>query len=170
MTYTLLFRRSSGSVFFCTKKVLKMTGKRPIPVILVCRDMYYTITMRYEYYNPNPKGLSIGDCAVRALAKALDLTWDKAYEKLVTYGYRMKNLPNADSVWGAVLHDAGFSRHVIPDSCPHCYTIGDFADDHPVGTYVLGTGSHAVTIIDNTVYDSWNSTSETPTFYWRLKK
>lgn len=31
----------------------------------------------WKPYNPNPVGRSVGDCAVRAIAKALDVTWEK---------------------------------------------------------------------------------------------
>ena len=35
--------------------------------------------MSYKYYNPNPVGRSVGDCTVRAIAKALDQTWEETY-------------------------------------------------------------------------------------------
>lgn len=54
--------------------------------------------MRFIYTNPNPKGAHVGDCAVRAIAIANDLDWDTAYLILSDYGFRMKNMPNADSM------------------------------------------------------------------------
>ena len=123
--------------------------------------------MSFIYTNPNPVGALIGDCAVRAVAIATGLSWDEAYERLTEYGFRMKNLPNADSVWGAFLLDNGFRRSAIPNTCPICYTVRDFCRDHPQGTYVLGTGSHVVTVIDGDYYDTWDSGSEVPVMYWR---
>lgn len=121
----------------------------------------------YVFANPNPRGALVGDCAVRAIAIALGLTWDDAYTVLADYGFRLKNLPNADSVWGELLKDQGYIRKAIPDTCPACYTVRDFCVDHPKGTYVLGTGSHVVTVIDGDYYDSWDSGSESPIMYWR---
>ena len=129
--------------------------------------MRYIRGMRYIYYNPNPRSAIVGDCAIRAVAKATGQTWDDAYIALMDYGFRMKNLPNADSVWGAYLKDSGFTRSVIPNTCPACYTVRDFCIDHPRGTYVLGTGSHVVTVIDGNYYDSWDSGDEIPIIYWR---
>ncbi len=123
--------------------------------------------MSFIYTNPNPAGALIGDCAVRAVAIATGMSWDEAYERLTEYGFRMKNLPNADSVWGAFLLDNGFRRSAIPNTCPICYTVRDFCRDHPQGTYVLGTGSHVVTVIDGDYYDTWDSGSEVPVVYWR---
>ena len=87
--------------------------------------------MAFIYENPNPKGALIGDCAVRAVAIANDMTWDDTYNMLCDYGFAMKNLPNADSVWGAALKDLGFTRHTIPNTCPDCYTIreGRYAEN-----------------------------------------
>ena len=121
----------------------------------------------YIYVNPNPRGALIGDCAVRAIAVALGITWDDSYRLLADYGFMLKNLPNADSVWGAVLMDNGYSRKAIPDTCPACYTIRDFCHDHPQGTFVVGTGSHVVAVIDGNYYDSWDSGDEVPVMYWR---
>jgi hypothetical protein len=39
-------------------------------------------------------------------------------------------------------------------------------EDHPHGTYVLGFGGHVATVVDGTLYDSWNSLQEIPQFYW----
>ena len=72
--------------------------------------------MGYIYTNPNPKGAITGDCVVRAVAIANNLDWDTAYLILSDYGFRMKNMPNADSVWSKVLKDFGFKRRSIPDS------------------------------------------------------
>lgn len=39
---------------------------------------------------------------------------------------------------------------------------------YPRGVYIIGTGSHAVCVIDGNFYDSWNSGSEVVTFFWRI--
>lgn len=120
----------------------------------------------YIFYNPSPNGARIGDCVIRAICKALDQTWEHIYVALCVQGFAMHDLPNADSVWGEYLRSQGFQRQIIPNVCPECYTVKDFAMDHPKGTYVLGTGSHAVTVQDGDIYDSWNSSNEIPIFYY----
>lgn len=78
----------------------------------------------------------------------------------------MHDWGNSDPVWGAYLRSRGFSRSVIPNSCPDCYTIADFAENHPRGEYVLGTGKHAVAVVDGVIYDTWDSSREIPIFYY----
>ena len=96
----------------------------------------------YREYNPNPVSRRVGDCAVRAIAKALDTDWETAYIMLVTNGFAMGDMPSSDSVWGATLRQHGFYRESLPNDCPDCYTAEDFMSDHPNGTYVLGFGGH----------------------------
>lgn len=120
----------------------------------------------WEYYNPNPVGRKVGDCAVRAIAKALGIDWEAAYALIASNGFLMGDMPSSDSVWGATLRQNGFNRSAIPNSCPDCYTSADFCKDHPRGTYVLGFGGHVATVIDGVLYDSWDSSSEIPQFYW----
>ena len=120
----------------------------------------------FIYTNPNPTNKRPGDCAIRAIAIATSTTWESAYIALCKEGLSMADLPNSNAVWGAYLKKLGFKREVIPNTCPDCYTVEDFCEDHPEGTYVLGTGSHTVTVIDGNAYDAWNSLSEIPTFYF----
>ena len=117
-------------------------------------------------YNPNPCDRKVGDCAVRAIAKALHTDWDTAYNLLADAGYKMCDIMNADSVWGAVLRMNGFYREAIPSECPDCYTVEEFCSDHLWGTYVLGFGGHVATVVDGILYDSWDSSNEIPIYYW----
>lgn len=120
-------------------------------------------------WNPNPTGRKVGDCAVRAVAKALDLDWETAYLRIAKNGYNMGDMPSSDSVWGSVLRQNGFYRAAIPNACPNCYTARDFCDDNPHGVYVLGFGGHVATVVDGNLYDSWDSSLEIPTYVWYRK-
>lgn len=122
--------------------------------------------MGYYEYNPNPTGRKVGDCSVRAIARALSIDWETAYAMLVASGYSMGDMPSSDSVWGATLRQHGFYRKAVPDTCPDCYKVTDFCIDHPKGIFVLGFGGHVATVVDGDLYDSWDSSGELPQFYW----
>ena len=89
---------------------------------------------------------------------------------IVLQGYMMHDMPTANNVWGAYLHENGYKRYVIPNTCPDCYTVKDFCHDFPIGTYLLAIGSHVVTVINGDYYDSWDSGNEVITSYWRKEK
>lgn len=122
--------------------------------------------IRWKRYNPNPDGRGKEDCAIRAIAAALDTDWDSAFALLAVKAFQMKDMQNRDAVWGAVLRCHGFRREAVPNSCPDCYTAQEFAEDHPEGIYVLGFGDHVATLRDGFIYDSFDSTAEIPQFYW----
>lgn len=121
-------------------------------------------------YNPNPTGRLVGDCAVRAISKALDVDWETAYLMITKNGYAMGDMPSSDSVWGAVLRQNGFYRKSIPNTCPDCYTVDDFCRDNPTGTYVLGFGGHVATVENGDLYDSWDSSWLFPVYVWYRKE
>lgn len=121
----------------------------------------------YEFYNPNPHNKSVGDCVIRALSKALNKTWDETFIDLFTVAFELKDMPSSNVVWGSYLKLKGYKRYLIPDICDDCYTISDFADNCSKGIFVVCTGTHVVTIIDGIIYDSWDSSSETPIFYYQ---
>lgn len=124
----------------------------------------------FLYYNPNPTGRIVGDCAVRAVSKALATDWETAYALIAVNGYAMGDMPSGDSVWGAVLRQHGFYREAVPNTCPDCYTVADFAKDHPQGVYVLGLGRHVVCVANGDWYDTWDSGSQTVIYFWYKKE
>lgn len=40
---------------------------------------------------------------------------------------------------------------------------------YPRGRYIVGTGNHAVAVVDGDYYDSWDSGNEILSFFWRMK-
>lgn len=121
-------------------------------------------------YNPNPLSKRAGDCVIRAVTIVMDIDWDKAYLGIVMKGYALKDMPSINHVWGQFLKENGFSRHAIPDSCPDCYTISDFAEEHKKGKYILATGSHVVAVVDGDYYDTWDSGEEVPMYYFKQEE
>lgn len=125
--------------------------------------------MSYKYYNPNPNAKSVGDCVVRAISKILNYSWDKTYIELSVQGYLMKDLPDSNQVWDSYLRGCGFTRKVIPNTCPDCYTVRDFCYDHPYGEYILAIGNHVVAVKFGSYFDSWDSGSEVPIYYYERR-
>lgn len=123
--------------------------------------------MGYRPTNPNPNNNNTGDCVIRAICIAEDKEWDDVYLELMVKGFAMKDMIESNELWNSYLHGLGYKRYIIPDSCPDCYTVREFAQDHPHGIFILGTGSHAVTVIDGDYYDSWDSGYKVPIYYWK---
>ncbi len=123
----------------------------------------------YVFANPNPHKLITDDCVIRAIALAEGRPWEDVYVDLFVEGYIEKELPNANGVWGQYLIDKGYQRHSLPDTCPMCYTLKDFCNDHPDGTYIVGTGTHAVCVIKGDIFDVWDSSTTIPLYYFTVE-
>lgn len=118
----------------------------------------------YVHYNENPCGKNTGDCVIRAISIATEKPWYKIYAGLCVQGRIDCGFGNFNEIWSNYLLYLGFERHGLPYN-PN-YTVSDFAKDHPMGRYILGTGSHAVAVINGDWIDSWNSKDEVPKYYF----
>lgn len=126
--------------------------------------------MAWIEYNPNPAGIRAGDCTVRAITIATDEDWNTAYCGITMEGLMMKDMPSSNKVWGSYLRKKGFRRKMIPDTCPDCYTLKQFCEDHPEGMFIVGVQNHVVAVVDGDYFDAWDSGDESPLFYYYLER
>lgn len=122
--------------------------------------------MAWKEFNLNPLGLKVGDCTVRALCAVTGRDWRTMHRMLCDLSREMGDMPSADRVWWELLRRYGYMRYGLVDQCPDCYTVADFAADHPTGKYVLGPHEHAVAVIDGDWWDAWDSGETVPTYYF----
>ena len=121
----------------------------------------------YRHFNNNPLGRNkVGDCSVRAVSKALGVSWDDAHDMLADMSKNMGTIMNDNDVISAVLRMHGFYKENLSCTSRDCYTVREFANENPRGTYVVGTGSHVVAIINGDYYDSWPSGDESVIYFW----
>lgn len=123
----------------------------------------WNVDMKFQYYQPNPSGRNVGDCTVRALSKALDQTWEKTFVGLCLEGFMLGDMPSANSVWGSYLRRNGYRRNLAPDDI----TVSEFSDSNSNGVYILALSGHVVCVVDNVLYDSWNSGNEIVLYFWQ---
>lgn len=121
----------------------------------------------YKMLNMNPEGRRTTDCVIRAIATVLGTDWDTIYDEIYAEGKRHHDMMDANHIWIRWLERNGFRLYTIPSPCPGCYTVRDFCRDHPRGTFVLGTGDHAIAVIDGDWYDAFDSGDYAPIFYLR---
>lgn len=120
----------------------------------------------WELYNPNPRGrMNATDCAVRAVAKATGMSWESAYIWIALQGFIDGDVPDNNHIWGRHLARLGFRRYDMPD-CPDCLTVAEFCRAVPEGTFIVGTMSHAVAVVDGVYYDAWDSGDEIADYVW----
>lgn len=117
----------------------------------------------YKYYQPNKLDLKdkYGDCTVRALSKALDVTWIEAFDIMIPY-CRKYQIPNifftSLNLEKQIMQDLGFIYYGISNKRgSHRPTIEEFAKSHKEGVYIANVANHEVAIVDGIYYDTWDS-------------
>lgn len=121
---------------------------------------------RYIYYNPNPKGKKTTDCVIRAICKITGLDWESVYLELSAIALTEFEMPSSNYIWEKYLRSLGFSKTLLPITCPDCYTVRELAIDHPTGKYFACTGSHVVAVVNGDYYDAWDSGDEVVSYYF----
>lgn len=126
----------------------------------------------FIFHNENPDKKRTIDCVIRAVSFAMDQDWETTFVHIMVECMKQHDMPEVNSVWAEYLKSNGFKRYMIPDTCPICYTVKDFCNDHPIGNYILviiaygSEGGHVVAVRDGNYYDIWDSGNEVPTYYW----
>lgn len=157
-----IFKEQTGrnpGFLFCPKVALSVHRQHEA-------KLAYCIQM-FIQFNKNPKNKRVGDCVIRAISTVLDKPWEVTYTEICDEGFLMKDMPSSNAVWGEYLRKHGFYRNVIPNTCPACYTVRDFCMDHRRSRYVLATGTHVIAVINGDYYDTWDSGSEIPIYFWK---
>lgn len=113
--------------------------------------------------NPNPCKNLVGDCVIRAISIAEGRKWHDVYIDICTQGALMCDMPSSNAVWRAYLLSLKYDEHLADgDIC-----VKEFAKLNNKGIYVLGTGTHAVAVVDGKYCDSWDSGDEPVMVYYR---
>lgn len=116
--------------------------------------------------NPNPGKRHVGDCVIRAIAIATGKPWLDVYDELYLAGRSRYDMMSANETWGYYLYRMGFEPFLLPDACPECVTVSEFARMFPEGSYIVGTGSHAIAIVSGNYYDTWDSGQTVPRYFF----
>lgn len=123
----------------------------------------------WEWFNPNPLGLDVGDCTVRAICAVTGLEWYDVHDQLCLLSRARGDMPNADRVWWELIERYGFEYRGLVNECPRCFTVRDFAREHPEGVFILGPWAHAVAVINGSYYDNWDSGDTVPEYYFERR-
>lgn len=124
----------------------------------------------WRYANPNPCRQEEPDCVVRAIALATGKSWGQVHWELSEMSREKCTMPSVNWLWGLYLKRNGFRRFRLPECCPECVTVREFAKRFRTGIYVVGTGSHAVAVVDGDWLDTWDSGDEIPTYFYKKER
>lgn len=106
--------------------------------------------MSYKFYNANARGKFVNDCTIRAISLAEGKTWDETYDELSDIAQHN----------GIILDDVNFIDPLLDSRYERmCFKekyVGDFAEEHPVGTYLITMKGHITCCMDGVIYDTFD--------------
>lgn len=106
----------------------------------------------YQYYNANPLGRHVSDCAIRAISLAEGKSWDSTYEQLSDFAKKE----------AITLSEIEFIDNYLADRYErYCQnekllTVGDFANLGLFGKWLATMSGHITAIIDGVIYDTFD--------------
>lgn len=123
--------------------------------------------MEFIKQNINPKGWKTGDCVVRALAKANNMSWESTYLMLCEVGLKKCRMPNDKQTYEALLKTYGWVKYKMPKHNDGTrYTVKELADEKPNDRIIVSMASHLSFIDKGTLVDSWNCSNKSVGNYW----
>lgn len=119
-------------------------------------------------YNANPQGRNEGDCTIRALSLAYNLSYANVKSDLISLGNKNKSKFNTFPTINAFMEKHRFKKYLNnEDGSINVSTVENFAKKYHHGNYVVRCSDrskqdmshafHLVAVIDGKIYDTWDS-------------
>lgn len=118
---------------------------------------------RFVYFQPNKKDIKdkVGDCQIRALCKALGLTWLEAFDLTIPLCRELQTYTIFDgdpAKTREAMNNLGFTYTGVSNKKgTKRPTVDSFAKEHKTGTYIVKVAHHVVAVVDGKYYDTWDS-------------
>ena len=120
----------------------------------------------YIFYNVNPYGDRTEDCICRAITLATGLDYFDVARKLELTAELWECDKLSLSSYSNLLDNVFKFKRVYADGM----TVGEFAETHPYGTYILRGVGHCTTVIDGESWDTFDTLDMVITDGWFVDK
>ena len=116
----------------------------------------------YKYLNNNTHQRFVDDCTVRAISLAENNTWNRTYDKLSDMA-RSKGM-----MFNSVEFIEDYLDYNYIRECERSKTVGEFAYEHPNGTYLVTMPNHITVVIDGIIYDTFDCSDRIMRCAWKI--
>ena len=128
----------------------------------------------YRYFKSSKRKYS-QDCVIRSIMVATGWTWAEVFNALVPICLKELDVPNADAVYKKFFKEMNWKSCVIEKITDRFGqkrypTVKQFAEMHPVGTYILIVAGHMVCVKEGDWIDNFNCEDCKVRKYWEVSK
>ena len=121
---------------------------------------------KFRYYNRDEDGIHRNNCVTRAISLASGMSMGETRRKLRCVAILFDCAPRiCMSCYKHLIENVLYYKPLDCDGI----TVGEFADIHPQGTYLVRMEQHISIIIDNIVYDTFNCLDNILTNAWEVR-
>lgn len=132
---------------------------------------YTKRTKFYQFFNANPTGKEIGDCSIRAVAVALNVSWLEAFDLQTAKARILYGEMSEPEVVGEVLKEHGFEEKKVSNrKGTKRPTLVTLIKENPNCIIVGQIANHFAAVRDGKVRDLWNSSERSLYKYWIKKE
>ena len=133
-----------------------------------------TDTSYFKFYNANPKNHFGDDCVIRAIATALEQSWETTLRDLTEVGLKYGYVPSDKACYEKYLAKKGWVKRRQPRKYDNTkYTGREFCEQLAMKDvrYIAHLGGHhIVAIVNNQINDIWYSFNGCIGNYWVKSK
>lgn len=119
---------------------------------------------KFCYYNISPENQHKNDCVTRAISLASGLPYSTIRKKLRYTARLLECVRLCWSCYSFLLTNVFLYRQVNCDNI----TIGEFADLHPQGTYLIRIDQHLTVIKNGDLYDTHDCRHRKCHIVWKV--
>ncbi|MBR4533900.1 MAG: hypothetical protein IKO85_05085 [Bacteroidaceae bacterium] len=126
----------------------------------------------FTYYQPNDKDIkdTFGDCVIRALTKAENLSWVDVFDELTPIARELQCMPNGKPCYEEFLKRRGYEYVGVSNKRgTKRPTVSSFTLAHRQGVFIARVAHHIVAVVDGRFYDTWDSGQKSLYGYWVKK-
>lgn len=120
---------------------------------------------KFRYWNENPMGKKVSDCVTRAIKLASGLPYSTIRKKL----FHTKELLDCESPYCTTCYSFLVQQVLggVPTNC-NGMTVGEFADRHQKGTYLIRIEGHLTSVINGNLYDTHDCRHRYCDLAWKM--
>lgn len=120
---------------------------------------------KFRYYNRDEDGVHRNNCVTRAISLASGMSMGETRKKLRCVATLFDCCRICMSCYKHLIENVLYYKPLNCDGM----TVEEFADIHPIGTYLVRMEQHISIIIDNCIYDIFDCRDKILTNAWEVR-
>ena len=119
---------------------------------------------KFRYWNENPNGEKRNDCVTRAITFASGMEYPEV-RKMLYHSARLLKCPKlCPTCYSFAIQEV---LGGVPTNC-NGMTVGEFADKHPKGTYLIRIEGHLTAVLNGNSFDTFDCRDRYCDLAWKM--